>query len=202
MNGFYLALEGGEGAGKTSVATRLAEILRGEGETVVVVREPGGTPLGEEIRRLLLHSSALSPWSEALLFAAQRAQLVTEIIRPALEKGSVVISDRSLYSSLAYQGGARGLGVEEVREVNLRAVENLLPHLVLVLDVEAEVGLARQRDPDRIGGEGADFQERVMKTFAQLAAAEPQRVMLVRATGDVDETVNRVLKMVNEHRGH
>lgn len=202
MNGFYLALEGGEGAGKTSVASRLAEILRGKGDSVVVVREPGGTALGEEIRRLLLHSSALSPWSEALLFAAQRAQLVTEIIRPALEKGSVVISDRSLYSSLAYQGGARGLGVEKVREVNLRAVEDLLPHLVLVLEVEAEVGLARQREPDRIGGEGADFQERVMKTFAQLASAEPQRVKLVRATRDVDETVNRVLKLVNEHRGH
>jgi dTMP kinase len=202
VSGFYLALEGGEGAGKTSVATRLKELLEGRGESVVTVREPGGTALGEEIRRLLLHSSALAPWSEALLFAAQRAQLVAEVVRPALERGAVVISDRSLYSSLAYQGGARGLGVEAVSEINRRAVEDLIPDLVVVLEVEAELGMARQRETDRIGREGAGFQEKVRRTFAELAAADPHRIRVVGAGGGVEETVRLVLNLVDEHRGH
>lgn len=179
MSRRYLALEGVEGAGKSTVASALAELLRSGGEEVVSVREPGGTALGEEIRRLLLHSGDMSPWAEAALFAAQRAQLVSEVVGPALARGAWVVSDRTLYSSLAYQGAARGLGVEEVRRLNLLALEGTVPDLVAVLNVDPAEGLARQQTPDRIGAEGLEFQRRVAEAYRRLAEAEPDRVVLV-----------------------
>ena len=142
MTGFYLALEGGEGAGKTTVVQLLEEALADRGEQVVTVREPGSTELGDEIRRLVLHWRDMTPWAEAMLFAAQRAQLVAEVVRPALEAGRFVITDRSIYSSLAYQGGARRLGYDLVREVNEIALGGVLPDLVTVLMVDLSTGLS------------------------------------------------------------
>ncbi|MGH8873646.1 MAG: dTMP kinase [Acidimicrobiia bacterium] len=202
MRGGYLALEGVEGAGKSTVADLLAEELRQSGREVTLVREPGATRLGEGIRRLLLHSEGeMAPWAEALLFAAQRAQLAVEVVGPALASGRWVVSDRCYYSSLAYQGGGRGLGVEEVRMVNEAGLGDVLPDLVVVLDIDVEQGLARQVIADRIGGEGLAFQRLVADTYRRLAANEPARLGLVDASAPVETVVKRVRTMVEERLG-
>jgi dTMP kinase len=188
MTASYVALEGIEGAGKSTIAGLVASHLRSEGSEVVLVREPGGTELGEEIRRLLLHSGEMSPWAEAALFAASRAQLVDEVVRPALERGALVISDRTYYSSLAYQGHARGLGVVEVRAINEAVLGGTLPDLVVVLEVDPGVGLDRQIEADRIGGAGLGFQRQVAEGYRLLAEQEPAVVRLVPA-GDAPERV-------------
>lgn len=192
----YLAVEGVDGAGKSTVARAVADRLRAGGATVTLVREPGGTAIGEEIRSLLLDGQAMAPWTEALLFAAQRAQLAFEVIGPALARGESVVSDRTYYSSLAYQGEARGLGVEEVRMVNEAGLGGVVPDLVVVLWLDPVDALARQDGVDRIGGEGVAFQARVAEGYRQLAVADPDRVRLVDAAGSVEEVVEAVMEML------
>jgi dTMP kinase len=194
----YIALEGIEGTGKSTVALRLAEHLRGSGREVIVVREPGGTPPGEGIRDLLLHGDDLEPWTEALLFAAQRAQLAAEVVRPALAAGTWVISDRTVYSSLAYQGGGRGLGVEQVRAVNAAGLLGTWPEMVVLLEIDPATGLARQRVADRIGAEGIRFQQRVAETFAALAEAEPDIFRSVTADRPLEEVAASVIALVED----
>jgi dTMP kinase len=194
----YIALEGIEGTGKSSVALRLAEHLRAGGRQVIVVREPGGTPPGEGIRDLLLHGDDLEPWTEALLFAAQRAQLAAEVVRPALAAGTWVISDRSVYSSLAYQGGGRGLGVEQVRAVNAAGLLGTWPELVVLLEIDPAIGLSRQRVADRIGAEGVRFQQRVADTFEALAEAEPDAFRSVAADRPLEEVAASVIALVED----
>ena len=189
----YIGLEGVDGSGKTSVAAAMAASLSARGSEVVVVREPGGTGLGEEIRRLLLHSDDMVPWAEAALFAAQRAQLAAEVIAPALARGAWVISDRTYYSSLAYQGAARGLGMEPVRSLNETVLGGVVPDLVAVIDVAPDLGLRRQHGEDRIGGTGLVFQQAVSDAYHHLAAADPERVVLVDPSGDIDDVAARVL---------
>jgi dTMP kinase len=201
VSGFYLAIEGGEGAGKTTVGTLLAQALAERGEQVVSVREPGSTDLGQEIRRLLLHWQDMTPWAEAMLYAAQRAQVVAEMVAPALARGSFVISDRSLYSSLAYQGAARGLGIGPVRIVNELAVGGLLPDLVVVLMLDTRTGLSRQGEPDRIGGESDDFHQSVLDGYRDLAAAEPDRVKLIAVADPPGAVAEQILKLIDEARG-
>jgi len=187
LTGHYIALEGIEGTGKSTIAVRLAEHLEDRGLEVLRVREPGGTATGERIRDILLdRGGSVAPWSEALLFAAARAQLAHELVGPALRAGRWVISDRSVYSSLAYQGGGRELGLDAVRAVNEPGLGDVWPEMVILLRLDAETGLARQEDPDRIGGEGVAFQTRVAGAFDGLATAEPDRFVVVDATGDVD----------------
>jgi dTMP kinase len=200
MTGFYLALEGGEGAGKTTVAALLQALLEERGEQVTLVREPGGTELGDAIRLMVLHSIDMSPWAEAMLFAAQRAQLVAEIVAPALERGEIVISDRSLYSSLAYQSGGRGLGVEDVLAANLLAVGGLVPELVVVLGVDPEVGRSRQEVPDRIGREHDQFQKRVAEAYRRLAEADPGRVTIVPAGDNPEAVAKGILELIDQRR--
>lgn len=190
----YIGLEGVDGSGKTSVAAAMAAVLRAEGRHVVVVREPGGTDIGEEIRRLLLHSHEMVPWAEAALFAAQRAQLAAEVIAPALAAGSWVISDRTYYSSLAYQGGARGLGIGGVRVLNEAVLAGVVPDLVAVIDVDPETGLGRQDDADRIGGAGLELQRAVHAAYHRLATEDP-RVRLVDPSGDVEAVASRILEL-------
>jgi dTMP kinase len=194
----YIALEGIEGTGKSSVALRLAEHLRAGGRQVIVVREPGGTPPGEGIRDLLLHGDDMEPWTEALLFAAQRAQLAAEVVRPALAAGTWVISDRSVYSSLAYQGGGRGLGVEQVRAVNAAGLLGTWPELVVLLEIDPAIGLSRQRVADRIGAEGVRFQQRVADTFEALAEAEPDAFRSVAADRPLEEVAASVIALVED----
>ncbi len=193
----YIAFEGIDGAGKSTVASRFADALEAAGEPVVRVREPGGTEVGERIRSILLgHDLSPSPWTEALLFAAARAQLAADVIAPALADGAWVIADRSVYSSLAYQGAGRGLGVETVRRVNEAGLDEIWPDLVVLLDVDAERALARQDDPDRIGAEGVAFQSAVADAFAELAAGERERFLVVDANADLDPIVDAVIAAV------
>ncbi|HEX2421043.1 MAG TPA: dTMP kinase [Acidimicrobiia bacterium] len=200
MTGFYLALEGGEGAGKTTVAALLQDLLEERGERVTLVREPGGTELGDAIRMLVLHSIDMTPWAEAMLFAAQRAQLVAEIVAPALERGDIVVSDRSLYSSLAYQSGGRGLVLEDVLAANLLAVGRLVPELVVVLGVDPEVGRSRQEVPDRIGREHDQFQKRVANAYRRLAEADPGRVTIVPAGDNPEAVAKGILELIDQRR--
>lgn len=191
--GRYLALEGGDGTGKSTVAAALVDALEGLGETVTEVREPGGTPLGEVVRGLLLDSESVEPWAEVMLFAAQRAELAGEVIRPALERGEWVVSDRTYYSSIAYQGRARGMGVDTVRQVNEIALDGTVPELVFVLDIDPAAGLSRQDDPDRIGREGVEFQTEVRAAYQDLRDHEPERVVILDATLPVDELVRSIM---------
>jgi len=193
----YIAFEGIEGTGKSTVAARLVSYLEDKGIDVLFVREPGGTATGERIREILLDPEAdVTPWSEALLFAAARAQLAGEVVGPALRSGRWVVSDRSVYSSLAYQGGARSLGVDEVRAINEPGLGVVWPDLVVLLELDAAVGIARQLEPDRIGAEGVAFQSIVGDTFATLAATEPDRFVVVDASGDVEDVWARVRETV------
>jgi dTMP kinase len=195
----YIALEGPEGSGKTTQARRLSARLRAMGLPVVEVREPGGTALGEQIRSLLADPAHgnMSPEAEVLLFAAARAQLLREVVRPALQEGRVVVSDRCVYASLAYQGHARGLGVDVVRQVNQLATEGLLPDLVVVLDLPVEEGLARDEAgrQDRIQREDVAFHRRVREGYLRLGREDP-RVRVVPAHGSPDQVEERVWEQV------
>lgn len=197
-SGRYVVFEGIEGAGKSTVAKRVAEAMLAIGTQVVEVREPGSTDLGESIRRVLLHGGALEPWTEALLFAAQRAQLAAEVIRPALRDGSMVIADRSVYSSLAYQGGGRELGVEKVRIVNQQGLGGIWPDHVVLLSVDPSTGSNRQEIADRIGAEPAEFLTRVASTYDSLAASEPERFIVIDALLPLDIVVENVLGAIGD----
>jgi dTMP kinase len=194
LNDRYIALEGGDGSGKTTLSSALAARLRADGNEVVEVREPGGTPLGERVRELLLDSDHVEPWAEVFLFAAQRAQLVREVVAPALERGAWVISDRTYYSSIAYQGRARGMGEGKVREINEIGLEGVEPGRVFVLEVDPGMGLGRQHRPDRIGSESVEFQKAVMGAYRDLAAAEPGRVLLLDGGEPVEVLVDQVIE--------
>ena len=199
MSGRYVALEGIEGAGKSTVARLVAARLQAQGHDVLAVREPGGTEAGELIRHILLDpGGSLSPWAEALLFAAARAQLAREIVGPALAEGRWVVTDRSVYSSLAYQGGGRELGVDTVRALNTPGLEGVWPDLVIVLDVPPLVGLDRQEVADRIGAEGIEFQRRVAGAFAKLAVEDPDRFLTVDAARPLAEVVASVMDALED----
>jgi len=189
----YIALEGGDGSGKTTLSAAIAERLRAGGGEVVEVREPGGTPLGEKVRELLLDSDHVDPWAEVFLFAAQRAQLVRDVIAPALMRGAWVISDRTYYSSIAYQGRARGLGEEQVRRINEIGLDGIVPGLVFVVDVDPDTALGRQHRPDRIGSESVGFQQAVRDAYRDLSMSEPDRVMLLDGSEPVGFLVHRVM---------
>jgi dTMP kinase len=179
--GRLIAFEGVEGAGKSTQLELLRQTLEKAGHRVVSTREPGGTTVGEQIRSILLdRGSTLDPRAEALLFAAARAQLVEQVIRPALERGETVLCDRYLHSSLAYQGVARGLGVEPVAAVNAFATGGLLPDLVVLLAVDPAEGLDRVRGAlDRIEDQDLEFHQQVERGFMELAAADPGRFLVV-----------------------
>lgn len=193
--GRFITLEGPDGSGKTTAARHLADWLRQRGEAVVLTAEPGGTPLGEEIRRLLLHmrnvSDDLDPRADALLFAAARAQHTARRILPALARGEHVVSARYLDSSLAYQGAAYGNDPAEMRRLQAFATYDTLPDLTVLVDVPVEVGLARKRRGpwNRFEDtEGAAFFEKVRAAYLQMAADEPDRFRIVDGSGSVEET--------------
>jgi dTMP kinase len=188
----FVTFEGVDGSGKSTQAELAAAYLARSGREVVATREPGGTPLGERIRELLLDGPEMTAWAEASLFAAARAELAERVIRPALARGAIVVSDRYLDSSLAYQGIARGLGVERVLELNV-AVEDLLPHRTFVLLVDEETAAARlDRRPDRIEREGAGFREAVQEGFREVAARFPDRIVLLDGAQERDAIAARV----------
>ncbi|MFD7817730.1 dTMP kinase [Streptomyces sp. NPDC059785] len=195
-NGFFIALEGGDGAGKSTQAEALAEWIRGKGHEVVVTREPGATPVGKRLRSILLDvsSAGLSHRAEALLYAADRAEHVDTVVRPALERGAVVISDRYIDSSVAYQGAGRDLSPTEIARISRWATNGLVPHLTVLLDVSPETARERFTEaPDRLESEPAEFHARVRSGFLTLAAADPGRYLIVDA-GQEPEAVTTVVR--------
>jgi dTMP kinase len=193
--GRFITLEGSEGSGKTTAARHLGDWLRSRGQRVLVTREPGGTRLGDEVRRLVLHlrdvSDDLDPRADALLYAAARAQHTTRVIQPALERGEHVVCARYLDSSLAYQGVGYGNDPDEMRRLQEFATYGLLPDLTIVIDVPVEVGLGRKRPGEWNRFEdtqGVAFFERVRAAYLQLAADEPQRFRVVDGAGSVEDT--------------
>jgi len=189
----FVTFEGLDGSGKTTQVDRLRARLEAEGREVVATREPGGTPLGEGIRELVLHGHEMSPWAEALLFASARAEHVEEVIRPALERGADVLCDRYVDSSLAYQGIARGLGLERVLEVNLDAVGGLMPDRTFVLALDSETASGRVGEsPDRIEREEPGFRARVEAAFLELAERFPERIVVLDASLPADKLAERI----------
>ncbi|MFI6337871.1 dTMP kinase [Streptomyces sp. NPDC050535] len=195
-SGFFIALEGGDGAGKSTQAEALAEWIRAKGHEVVVTREPGATPVGKRLRSILLDvsSAGLSHRAEALLYAADRAEHVDTVVRPALERGAVVISDRYIDSSVAYQGAGRDLSPTEIARISRWATDGLVPHLTVLLDVSPEAARERFTEaPDRLESEPAEFHARVRSGFLTLAAADPGRYLVVDAAQE-PEAVTTVVR--------
>lgn len=188
--GFFLTIEGVEGAGKSTLAESLAQHLRSAGSDVVVTAEPGGDPVAERIRRLLLDSvDSICDRAELLLFEASRAQHVETVILPALRRGAVVICDRFADSSLAYQGYARGIDRDTVRTLNDYATTSLRPDLTILLDVPSRIGLQRQRKTDRISSESTAFHIAVREGYLAVAADDPERFAVIDATRSAEEVL-------------
>ncbi len=192
----FITFEGGEGSGKSTALRKLDERLRKEGYQTVLTREPGGTPIAEEIRNVILDkgNTAMDSRTEALLYAASRRQHLVEKVWPALKEGKLVLCDRYLDSSLAYQGGARHLGIDEVLNVNLFATEGTFPDLTLLFDITPEQGLARiaanaSREVNRLDLEKIEFHRFVRETFLSLAKRYPERFVIIDASKGIDEVV-------------
>jgi dTMP kinase len=189
----FVTFEGLDGSGKTTQAELLCARLEADGQEVVATREPGGTELGERIRDLVLHGGHVVPWAEALLYAASRAQHVEEVIRPALARGAAVVCDRYVDSSVAYQGGARGLGIERVLELNLTAVGGLLPDVTYLLQVDPEQAVARLvQTRDRIEREQDEFHARAATAYSELAERFPERIVLLDGSRPAEELAEEV----------
>jgi dTMP kinase len=198
MPGLFVTFEGIDRSGKTTQARMLVEAL---GSEAVAVREPGGTPLGERMRELLKDPRAeIGPHAEALLFAAARAELCRQVIRPALAEGRVVVSDRFLDSSLAYQGEARGLGVDDIRDVNQWATEGLMPDLTVYLALDPATAASRAGETDRFEDEGDELQRRVHDAYERMAEAEPGRFRRVDADRPPGEVHAEVIDLVEAAR--
>ena len=191
--GLFISFEGVDGAGKTTQVERLRDYFAGMGRNVVVTREPGGTELGVQLRTMLLHGGDIAPRTEALLFAADRAQHVAEIIVPALERGVIVITDRYLDSSLAYQAGGRELTVDDVRGLSMWATGGLLPRRTYLLDVDPQVSHRRlTHGEDRMESAGYDFQRRTRQEFLNLARADSARFLVVDASQGIEAVWNTI----------
>jgi dTMP kinase len=189
----FVTFEGLDGSGKSTQAELLRARLEAEGVDVVSTREPGGTELGEGVRDLVLHGGHVGPWAEALLYVAARAQLVDEVIRPALERGASVICDRYVDSSIAYQGAGRELGVDRVIDLNLAAVGGLLPDRTFLLDLDpGDVPSRIQRHFDRLEREGDDFRARTAAGYRELAERFPERIVVLDAARPADELAEEV----------
>jgi dTMP kinase len=189
----FVTFEGLDGSGTTTQSELLREHLAGAGRDVVLTREPGGTELGERVRELVLDGLEISPWAEAALFAAARAELVAEVIQPALARGADVVCDRYLDSSLAYQGIARGLGVDRVLALNVNAIRGILPDVTFLLLVDPEEAQRRSGPPgDRIEREGDDFLREVDRAYRELASAFAGRIMTLDASKPADEVAKEV----------
>ena len=200
--GFFVSFEGGEGVGKSTQIKLLAEKLTELGKEVVTTREPGGTPAAEAVRKVLLGNefTNLSPRSEALLFAGSRADVVANVVDPALSRGAVVLADRYLDSSVAYQGVARGLGAVEVKSLSLWATRGLIPDITIVLDLDPTLGLSRAGKPDRLESEEISFHHKVRNAFLELAKLEPARFLVIDATQNVNSISQQIISEVIKRR--
>jgi dTMP kinase len=200
VQGVFIAFEGGEGTGKSTQSKLLKKWLEKEGEEVVLSREPGGTDLGQGLRKILLghETGAISPRAEALLYAADRAHHVFSLIRPALDRGDVVITDRYFDSSIAYQGAGRVLQPNEVARISRWATESLFPTLTIIIDMPADIGLGRLKSRDRLEAEPLAFHERVRNEFLQIAAMDPERYLIVDGLQEIDDIHEQIISRVGE----
>ena len=203
--GLFITFEGIDGVGKSTQLAALEQYLLDAGASVVRTLEPGGTSLGREIRQVLLHGGDVAPRAEALLYAADRAHHVATVVQPALQSGHVVLSDRYLDSSVAYQGGGRDLSADKIRELSLWATGNLLPHLTVLLDMDAARAAARRSQtgaaPDRLEREKIDFFESVRQAFLALADAEPERFLVIDAEQPKDLQQEQIRARVDQLLG-
>ena len=201
----FITIEGPEGSGKTTAVNYAVSKLEEMGYQIVRTREPGGTPIAEQIRNVILDkaNTAMDERTEALLYAASRRQHLVEKVWPAIKEGKIVVCDRYLDSSLAYQGGARGLGVDNILNVNMFATEGTFPDLTLLFDIEPEVGLARiaanaDREVNRLDLEKLEFHQKVRNTFLELAKRYPERFVIIDAAKPRDEVAEATLKAILE----
>ena len=193
MNSNYVAFEGIDGSGKTSLIENLSTILDSQNKKHIIVREPGGTSVGEGIRELLLsHDYQVNPLAEALLMSASRAQLIQETVIPTINNGQVVVTDRSAYSSVAYQGVGRGLGYQEIYQLNDLAIDGFWPEKVILLDIDPKISLSRQKIADRIGSGEVDFFQKVRSGYLKLADEFESQFLVLNATKSIDENVNSI----------
>ena len=193
MNCSYLAFEGIDGSGKTTLINELSNKLTESNVDFKIVREPGGSKLGEGIRELLLsHDYNVEPTSEALLMSASRAQLIQETVIPTINNGQVVVTDRSAYSSVAYQGVGRGLGYQEIYQLNDLAIDGFWPEKVILLDIDPKISLSRQKIADRIGSGEVDFFQKVRSGYLKLADEFESQFLVLNATKSIDENVNSI----------
>ena len=203
--GLFITFEGIDGVGKSTQLAALEQYLLDAGASVVRTLEPGGTSLGREIRQVLLHGGDVAPRAEALLYAADRAHHVATVVQPALQSGHVVLSDRYLDSSVAYQGGGRDLSADKIRELSLWATGNLLPDLTVLLDMDAAKAAARRSQtgaaPDRLEREKIDFFESVRQAFLALADAEPERFLVIEAEQPKDLQQEQIRARVDQLLG-
>lgn len=204
--GYLITLEGGEGSGKSTILQMLADKLTLEGHSVVCTREPGGINIAEQIRNVILdkENTAMDAKTEALLYAAARRQHLVEKVVPELEKGSIVLCDRFIDSSLAYQGYARGLGIDEIYSINKFAIGDNMPSLTLYLDVRPEVGLARiekdgAREVNRLDLESLEFHSKVREGYQKLLKRFPERIRLINAESDIEQVLDVVLLEILEY---
>lgn len=200
--GLFITLEGGEGSGKTTLAKKLQEWLESQGREVLLTREPGGSPLATEIRKLVLEKAHVPAKAELLLFLAARAEHVEELIKPALAKGNVVICDRYQDSTVAYQGYARGLGIVETMRLSEFSTGNLLPQLTLYLDIDPKLGLERAKKAikiektDRMELEKLDFHQKVRRGFLTLAELFPRRIRTINASDTPESVLNQAINLI------
>jgi dTMP kinase len=198
MTGYFIAFEGGEGVGKSTQEALLADYLTEIGKTVIRTREPGGTSAAEQIRDTVLsrEHEGMNPASEALLFAAARGDHVARVIRPAIARGDVIICDRFIDSSIAYQGYARALGPDRVRELSMWATGGLLPNLTIVLTLDPEVSMKRVINPDRMEAEPMQYHRDVAAAFIEISSLDPDRYLVVDATGTKEEIAEVIRQRV------
>jgi len=196
--GCFIAFEGGEAAGKSTQEALLAARLVEAGREVVRTREPGGTPAGEAIREVVLNPrfTGLDARAEALLFAASRGDHAAQVIRPALRRGAIVVCDRYVDSSIAYQGVGRGLGIERIRELSMWATHSLVPDLTVLLDIDPAIGLSRVTNPDRLESESLDYHRAVRQAYLDLALAEPHRYLVLDGAGAREQVADRIWERV------
>ncbi|SDC56283.1 thymidylate kinase [Pelagirhabdus alkalitolerans] len=206
MAGFFITFEGGEGAGKTTVLSRVANQLKEAGYSVITTREPGGIPIAEDIRNVILNREhkSMDARTEALLYAAARRQHLVEKVEPALTEGKVVLCDRFIDSSLAYQGYARGIGMDDIYNINEFAIENLMPSLTLFFDLPPEIGLARimnskHREKNRLDEEEIEFHEAVYEGYQQVQKLFPSRIEVLDANEKLEKVVETAYRRIVDH---